>query len=52
MQEYNFPDLIWTKNITRDDGNEWTYIGYDIGAVFQLNFSSRIFCFSRCHFNI
>lgn len=42
MQEYNFHDLIWTKNITRDDGNAWAYMEHEVGAVFELNFSSKM----------
>ncbi|WP_293742057.1 HNH endonuclease [uncultured Pedobacter sp.] len=42
MQDYNFSDLIWTKNVTRDSGNDWAYMEYHIGDVFDLNFSKAM----------
>lgn len=37
LTEFTSRDLIWTKNVKRDSGNDWAYMEYNLGDVFFLN---------------
>lgn len=36
---FNFNDLVWTKNVKRENGNAWAYMEFQIGDVFYLNWA-------------
>lgn len=35
--EYAAHDLIWTKNVKREQGDAWAYMEYQVGDIFPLN---------------
>jgi hypothetical protein len=34
-------NLLWVKNVKRDNGNAWAYMEYNIGDVFDLHFPNN-----------
>jgi hypothetical protein len=34
---FNSRDLLWTKNVKREQGNAWAYMEHNLGDVFYLN---------------
>lgn len=41
LQEYISTDIKWIKSVTRDKGNSWAYMEYNVGDTFLLNFSKN-----------